>query len=298
MLKVRLLINLTAILLTGISFALAALPEKEQATVFYEQGMRALDRGDHETAIEAFKRAVSLDSSLANAHYALGVLYKERKAWQEAIRSFQGAINAYPNYIEVYCELGEVYLEALAQVTEATRALEKAVKLDPKHARTRRLLGAAYLRDNRSNAAIRELLEAVELKPTDEQALYTLGLAYLQQSQFDEAIRRFKQAIELNPFHTQAYFSLGNSYLRVGKATEGRAALQTFQKLNLEAEQLTHLKRLVRQYPKRAETWYQLGQLQMKHKDWESAATAFERCIALEPKQAISISSVETIKTH
>lgn len=273
-------------LLTGIFLVMTADAEKQQATAFYEEGMRALDQRDHVTAFEAFRRAVSLDSSLANAHYALGMLYKERKAWKESSRSFQAATEAYPNYIEAYCELGEVYLQALAQVTEATHSLEKAVQLAPKHARARRLLGTAYLRDNRSDAAIRELLHAVELKPDDEKALYTLGLTYLQQSRFDEAIDCFKQAIKLNPFHAQAHFNLGNSYLRIGKPAEGRVALQTFQKLSMETEQTTHLKRLVRQYPKRAELWYQLGQLQMKRKEWRLAATSFEKCIALEPKQA------------
>jgi tetratricopeptide (TPR) repeat protein len=286
MLNLRFLIHLTTILLICVSGAMATPTEKQRAAVLYNEGLRALERKDHETAFKAFKQAVSLDASLSNAHYALGMLHKEREAWKAASRSFQATTDADPNHIEAYCELGEVYLEALAQPTEAARVLKQAVALAPKHPRARRLLGTVYLRENRSEAAIGELRHAIELKPDDEQACYTLGMAYLQQNRFDAAIDRFRQAIELNPFHAQAHFSLGNSYLRVGKSTEGQAALQTFQKLNQEAEQLTHLKRLARQYPQRAEVWYQLGQLQMKREEWESATTAFEKCISLEPKRA------------
>ncbi|MBI1923604.1 tetratricopeptide repeat protein, partial [Candidatus Poribacteria bacterium] len=223
------LMSLIAVLAADLAGTVRVDAENRQAVLSYDEGMQALLRQDDEKALAAFQRAVALEPSLANAHYALGMLYKKQERWTEGVRAFQHAITADANYIEPYCELGGVYLEALAQVAEATLLLQKAIQVDPHHARARQLLGTAYLRQNRADAAIQELQRAVELNPSDTQALYLLGLAYLQQGKFDAASLRLKQTVEQNPFHAKAYFSLGNCYMRMGRAEEGQEALRTFE---------------------------------------------------------------------
>jgi len=275
------LVNCIAILLVG--FIQRTPAEEHQAAYFYQEALQALSQKDDAAAIVAFRRAVTLDASLANAHYCLGMLYKKQERWQEAIKSFQEATVADPDYIEPYCELGEVFLNALAQVEPVIPLLQKAALIKPDHPRVRQILGTAYLRQNQTERAIHELQRACELNASDTESLYTLGLAYFQQSRFEMASSQFKQVIEQQPFHAKAHFSLGNSYLRMGKTAEGQKMLQVFVELNLEEEQMVHLKRLVRQDPENAEAWYQLGRLHTKRKQWTAATEAFKKSTALEP---------------
>ena len=52
------------------------------------------DRQDR--AIEAYEKAIALDPVAPSAHYNVGLIYAERKDWDQAIRWFEDAVRANP----------------------------------------------------------------------------------------------------------------------------------------------------------------------------------------------------------
>lgn len=52
--------------------------------------------GDHEKAIAAFKRAIEINPAAPNVAYNLGLIYRDRKAYDMAILWFERAIQANP----------------------------------------------------------------------------------------------------------------------------------------------------------------------------------------------------------
>lgn len=256
-----------------------------EAARLYDAGLRALAHGEQETARTALEKAVKLDASLADAHCVLGLIYKGAEETPAAAEAFQRAINADENYIEAYYELGDVLLVHLSDTAQAAQVLQKALAMDADHARMRTLLGIAYFRDNLTDAAIRELQHALERDPTSLTARYTLGNAFLQQEAWQSAIDTFKALIEVDPFHAKAYFSLGTAYRRIGKSEIAQKNLQRFEVLSIEEEQLTHLKRFVKQNPTNAEAWYRLGRIQLKRQLWTEATHSLERYVTLAPQE-------------
>ena len=250
-----------------------------EAARVYEVGLQALNRGKDHDAFAAFQRAVELDSTLAEAHYQLGVLYGKQSQWKPAIDALRIAINLTPDFVDAHVRLGEAYLIGMARAKEAAEPLERALQLQPNHARARRLLGDAYLRQNRYDDAIQHLKQLVQ----DNEARYLLGLAYFQKEDFTQAIPHFEAVIKRENRHAKAHFNLGNCYLRTGKVVEGRAALRTFEKLTREEEQLISLQRLVRNDPQHLQPRYELAELLMKRTEWERATVELKVCLAIAP---------------
>ena len=267
------------------SLTVAAPQYNPEAARLYDAGLRALTHGEQEKARATLEKAVALDASLADAHCVLGLIYSGFEKYRDAAEAFQCALSADENYIEAYCELGDVLLIQLGDLTKAKEVLQKVIAMDASHARARTLLGIAYFRENAIDAAIQELQKAVELNPTSRTARYTLATALLQKEAWTPAIDTLKALIEIDPFHAKAHFSLGMAYRRIGEIEAARENLQRFETLSVEEEQLTHLKRFVRQAPNNAEALYRLGRLQLKRALWHEATQSLERYIALAPQE-------------
>jgi type IV pilus assembly protein PilF len=88
----------------------------------------------------------------------------------------------------------------------------KNMERDKNIAEKTRLLGEAYLRDEKYQAALREFLKAESLYADNYLLQEDLGLAYLALARYELATRHFKKALKLNPDYTPAHNSLGNAY--------------------------------------------------------------------------------------
>ena len=276
---------LLLLILLQTSLIFAASRYNPEAVRLYDVGLRALTHGEQEKAQAALEEAVALDTSLSDAYCVLGLIYNGSEQFRDAAEAFERATVADENYIEAYCELGDVLLIQLGDSAKAKAALQKAIAMDADHARARTLLGITYFRENLIDAAIHELQHAVKLDPTSQTARYTLATAFLQKEAWTSAIDTLKELIEIDPFHAKAHFSLGTAYRRTGEIETAHENLRRFEILSVEEEQLTHLKRFVRQDSTNAEAWYRLGRLQLKRQLWRDAAQSLEHYVTLLPQE-------------
>ena len=276
---------LALLILLQTSLTIATPRYNSESARLYDAGLRALTHGDQEKAQAVLEKAVALDASLADAYCVLGLIYNGLERHRDAAEAFQHATLADENYIEAYCELGDVLLIQLGDIAKAKDALQKAITMDSNHARARTLLGIAYFRENLTDAAIRELQQAVKSNPTSQIALYTLATAFIQKESWTPAIDTLKTLIEVDPFHAKAHYGLGTAYRRTGEIEAAHENLQRFEALSIEEEQLTHLKRFVKQAPTNVEAWYQLGRLQLKRQLWHEATESLEHYVTLAPQE-------------
>ena len=86
---------------------------------------------------------------------------------------------------------------------QATVALEKAKRLEPKKASIRESLGIAYFRIRRWAEAEAEFRALLELAPADDYAHYALGRTLEKLGRTAEANGHYKLASSLRPGNTQ-----------------------------------------------------------------------------------------------
>ena len=138
-----------------------ATEKRLEAADWYELGC-GLQAQSPEQAAEAFRRAVELDASLADAHINLGVLMHERSDLEGAEMCYRLALRANLESATAAYNLG-VVLEDLGKPEEATEVYRRAIECDPLLADAYYNLSRLYERAGDRAAALRHLRSYSEL---------------------------------------------------------------------------------------------------------------------------------------
>jgi len=86
--------------------------------------------GEKEDAIEAFRKAIELDESYAEAYFNLGLLLADDGKNEEAESLLRTATRLDPNFSEAHGRLG-VVLQELGKYPDAEDELRRAIEIDP-----------------------------------------------------------------------------------------------------------------------------------------------------------------------
>jgi len=152
----------------------------------------------------AARRAVALDSTLADAHAALGlVLHQYDWDFAAAEHEYQRAIALNPNAAAAYHYYGYVLLSTPARLDSALAVLRRAQSLDPLSAYTLHDLGWVLQLMGRYGEAIQEGRQALDLDPHAWLPLDLLGRTLLLTGRPEEALRTLRRA-EDPPPHVRA----------------------------------------------------------------------------------------------
>lgn len=97
---------------------------------YYQLGRYYQGQNRYELAIDAYQKALAIDSAFAEARNGLGVNYAMQGRQQEALEQFRLAVKQAPNAAHIHNNLGyALYLSG--SYAEAASALEQAVALEP-----------------------------------------------------------------------------------------------------------------------------------------------------------------------
>ena len=104
-------------------------------------------------AARAFKGALRIDPENADAHYNLGVIYKETGRDDEAVALLKEAVRINPSHADAHFNLGAAY-NALKRYDQAVAAFKKAIQLNPNYADLYFNLGIAHTEAGRYDEAL------------------------------------------------------------------------------------------------------------------------------------------------
>ncbi len=181
------------------------LAEYNDAKAALADGIKALDAGDTERAIELLNRAVELDPELADAYFRLGIAH--------SLIEFRDQINAKES-LEPTPPPGDPDKEKKEEKLRSEVAFEKAVE------------------------AYKKLVDA---NKEDHAAYYNLGRSYNKLNDDEDAAKALRQAVRLNPEDTEYQTELGSILIKLAKYAEAETALKKAIELdenNLEAVDL------------------------------------------------------------
>jgi tetratricopeptide (TPR) repeat protein len=174
------------------------------AWIFLGSDVRSLGGGLRSR--QHFRRQLDIAASNpkdADAQYQLGLVYQERRQYDEARKRYLRAIEIDPREADPFFQLGKIALDE-GRAEEAIGFLNSAAALDDKCCSHEvwRELGRAYLKASRLEEARAALGKYVERRPYDPEGLYYQGEALLAAGCSAEAKQAFsecKAAVDTMP---------------------------------------------------------------------------------------------------
>jgi serine/threonine-protein kinase len=201
--------------------AYAALADAQVFVVLWGRGR---PRDLMPAARAAAFRAIALDSTLGDAHTALGLIEAAYEwNWKVAEARFRHAIALSPNSPYAHMWYGSFVLTPLGRHDEALAELRRAQELDPVSLPVRYNLGFRYYFARQFGNAIVEFQRALELDPGFAPARVGLGFTYSGLGRYDEAIRAMEEAEPDSAMTSNAV--VGAVYAWAGRREHARTIL-------------------------------------------------------------------------
>jgi TolB-like protein/Tfp pilus assembly protein PilF len=178
-----------------------------------------------EPAETAARRALDIDSTLAEAHASFGfVQLYYRWNWSDAEREFDRAIRLNPGYAPAY-QWQSVYLAAMGRLHEAAATIERARHRDPLSLAVATDIGwQKYLRRDYRAAHV-QLASVTMVDRTFPLGHFWLGRTLTEQGRHDEAIRELSRAVELLNRSPVSLVQLAHAHAVAGRHERARELL-------------------------------------------------------------------------
>lgn len=174
---------------------------------------------------EAARKALSLDSSIAEAHVAyLSALTDYNHDWVGAEREFRATVASDPNYAAAYQYYGFALL-GMGRGEEALAAMKRAKELDPVSPSVQTSLAWALFLSRKYEESAQECKRALELYPDFIPAHQLLGIVYGQLNDDNAALTEFSEAEALERDNPVTLILMTEELARNGKKAEARQAL-------------------------------------------------------------------------
>lgn len=179
----------------------SAIPEfSKEALEEVSLAKEAVDHNQIHNAIEHFYKAIAIEPKFAEAHYNLGILYRQTGNLREATKYFVKAIKHKDHYQLAIFALGET-LRIQRKYSQSNLYLKKYLEYSKGY--------DEYIKKN-------------------FQAHYLIGTNCFKLKETKKAISHLSKAIELNPeIHPNTYLLLANSYMI---ERDGRNAIKNYRK--------------------------------------------------------------------
>ena len=196
---------------------------REQPDALHLLGVVALQRSDHNRAVELIEKALKTRPRNASYEANLGEAYIGLGQLDHAVTVFERALEIDPNRAEAYCGLGNAKL-ALEKVDDALLSYARAIQIDPTLAQAHYNKGAAHSRKGEADDAISAYRQAIALRPSFADAHFNLGNLLSARGEQMAASNAYENAVEAEPSFVKAWYNLGNALSKLGRLEMARQA--------------------------------------------------------------------------
>jgi superkiller protein 3 len=240
--------------------------DRLSAEDYFTRGYNASESRDHQQAIEYYRQAITMDSTLAMAYNNMGVAYKELNHLQEAVFCYQKAVDIDSTLAPAYNNIGNAYYK-MQQYKRSIDFYQKAIAAEPNDAIAYNNMGVAYKGLSDFAASIDCFTKAIELEPNDAMAYSNMGNTYQSQNNYPQAIDWYQKAITIDSLYATAYYNMGNAY----------------DQLKSYAQSIACYKKVIAIDSTDAAAHYNVGLAFQNLKDYRQAIDWYQKTIAVDP---------------
>jgi Flp pilus assembly protein TadD len=185
------------------AFVITVSAQSESVQEFFKQGMQAANTQDFQTAIESYKKSLSLseteDSSkifLAKIHYNIGVCYYQLNFLNEAVKEFTKAVSlSNKTYQKAFYGLGMAET-GLKNFDNGKKAFIESIRLNEKDGEAWFDLAVVLTMEREYENAKNAFANAIKHKSISKSASYNnIGVIYALNNDFQSAENQFKLAL-------------------------------------------------------------------------------------------------------
>ncbi len=222
---------------------------------FFELGIRELDSGNFNEAIQAFKKGIHKNPNDIRLYNNLGIAYELSNNYEEARLSYEkaleinpknsstlnnlaglsllegkpndafllydSAISSDPLYIEPYMNIAQMFIE-MHEFFSAEPYIRKVLEIEPGNTEALNFLGIITSVSDRSEEAVKCFQDAVKSNANQYIVLSNLGTALRNIGQKKRAIIAFEKAFELNSNNLSIMNNLGVLYNEMGNLDKAK----------------------------------------------------------------------------
>ena len=176
-------------------------------------------------AKDAVMKALEIDSTLAEAHAALGYIkFRIDWDWKGAELELKKAIELKPGYATAHEWYG-LYLAIMGRPNEALTEMNKAYQLDPLSPNVNTGLARIYQFLDQFDKSIAQTDKVLAIEPNYAEAYFTAGMTYFRTKEFEKGIASLNKAIALANRRPVMLCILAATYIKVGKIEEANKLL-------------------------------------------------------------------------
>ena len=158
----------------------------------------ALLRGDDRQGEDQYRKSLILAPESRRALLSLALLYDREGNGEEAEKYLNLALTYHSRDPEVHIALAEHYLRT-GDVERASYFAQNGARIAPDRSSPFRLLGQAFMEEEKWSQAVDPLINALSKNPRDITLLYMLSQCYIEMNMDQAALKLLDKALKLDP---------------------------------------------------------------------------------------------------
>jgi FkbM family methyltransferase len=237
-------------------------------------GVIALQRGQHDLAVQRLDYALTVNPNSAEAQNSRGLALMASKRLAEALDSFDSVIALNPSSVESIYNRGSVLIQ-LQRLEDAVAAFDQAIALKPDYVEALNSRGNVLITLERYDEALKCFDQALAIRSDDEKVLNNQGIALKELGRFEEAVVSYDKAIALNPKYAKALKNRGNALFALNRLDEAIVSFDL----------------AIAHNPNDSGAHYLRGNALKERKRTQEALASYDRAIQLNPVDAHAYNS-------
>lgn len=210
--------------------------DPQSAEVLRHLVVEAMRAGYSEAAMHAATELQRISPSFDD-RYLVATVMLQQKQFTPASHILEDYVAQRPQDGKAFLALGMAYL-SLLRYSEAHKALERSLQLDPNLAEGEYQLGLLEGQQGNRQAAQEHWERAVALKPDHAPALFSLGTVYVEAGDLPKAQSAFERSLAADPNNMKTEYNLALVLNKLGKSEEAKVHFERYRKMQ-EAEHST-----------------------------------------------------------
>ncbi len=191
----------------------------------YGQAVRETDRQAFKEqmtqAAQYFNEALRLKPDALDAHFQLGMCYRDLTLYAQATSAFKKALALTPRDPAIHYQLGLVALEQ-GNMREAEVHFQDGLRINPDHVLILVAQGRLYLEQKQALSAVKVLRQATAIDPLLWEGWYELGRAHMREKEWTFALSALERARKEVLYAPEVFTAMATCYLKLNRKVEAR----------------------------------------------------------------------------